>query len=770
MSASMRRFPIPLVLIVMVVSMLLPAQQAAAVTVSQTVTSTSTQFAAGKFGLTGLAQNGGVQLVPLGQLKRWQTSPGTMCRPAAFTGTAVFGPYLYSIGGITTGPSIIREVCRNKVLNTDADLQGWQKVATEELPANRYFLSAAAVPRPGNPSLGYLYAIGGQSALSTQQSDLIYRTSINADGSVTPWTTNAAKLPTPRSEMATTSFTNGAGKSFIYVMGGMSVPFNTEVYSDIVRYEVQNDGSLLPSATPMAPLPLPILNEDPSCQRFVGLRQAAATTFTSSGIGSSPEKRFIVVMGGVLELGLGNASGNCEAVSQASARVFVGEINETTGNITWRTGVDQDYTMPAPIAFSKIVGINGKMYAVGGLLGSSQDSATQIAYSSYLEMNTFDLPSYGVGEDASNFLASPNTLNVNQRRAGHGLEIVTVDDRPMAFLFGGTNPDNGTYRSDTLYGYIGRNDDFDENTGGYSSLGAYTSPIYNLRGPGRLTEMRWTASISTTAPITTDIKLFYRMGESISELSGKQFVPVDGNPSPAFNSSNGPNIATSTDPTIGRFFQYQAALTTSAPDVRSATPLLAGPVSIRYVIEGHPSLYVDPTSDISDVVPGVAPVPTIKIVNALRPGTNVTETVLDADIEGNGTFFVDLYVFPPGTTPVKPMPNADGEYPLTSAAYAEVGKATMTVDKAYTIPAGNWKQTCPTLPGCPAVQWQKVFNKVGEWTVWVVVDSGDNVNESDTETGSWEADNNLVSFKVVSSVSGATIFMPVIYKGPLTNR
>jgi hypothetical protein len=177
MSASMRRIPIPVVLLLMVVSMVLPARQAAAVTVPQILTTTSTEFAAGKFGLTGLTQSGGVQLIPLGQLKRWQTPSLELCRPAGDMASASFGPYIYSIGGSTSSggppPVNLREVCRTKVLNTDADFEPWQTLPAENLPEKRTSLGAVAVPRPGNPSLGYLYAFGGLKETTTSQRDTI---------------------------------------------------------------------------------------------------------------------------------------------------------------------------------------------------------------------------------------------------------------------------------------------------------------------------------------------------------------------------------------------------------------------------------------------------------------------------------------------------------------------------------------------------------------------------------------------------------------------
>jgi hypothetical protein len=238
---------------------------------------------------------------------------------------------------------------------------------------------------------------------------------------------------------------------------------------------------------------------------------------------------------------------------------------------------------------------------------------------------------------------------------------------------------------------------------------------------------------------------------------------MDANPDPAFFSAPGVNVATTTYTGTGRFIQYRTTFTTSAPNIRSATPVLRGPVAIRYVIEGHPSLFVDPTSNFPQITSGAIVAPNIKIVNGLPPAPTHVEKLLDADIEGPGTFFVDLYTFPPNVTGTKPVPNALGQYPLNSVAFAEIGKQTMIVDKNYLIPASAWKKTCPTAPNCPPANWKVLFNQTGLWTAYVVVDSMNYVTESDTPNTLWEADN-VLQIMVDSKITGRSVFLPVTYK------
>jgi hypothetical protein len=752
--------------------MVLPARQAAAVTVPQVLTSTSTQFAAGKFGLTGLTQSGGVQLIPLGQLKRWQTPSLELCRPAGDMASASFGPYIYSIGGSTSSGGVrsnLREVCRTKVLNTDADFEPWQTLPAENLPEKRTSLAAVAVPRPGNPALGYLYAFGGLKETTTSQSDAIWRTGINADGSLTGWVTDTLKLPTAREQLTATAFTTAAGKSFIYVIGGYRQPFLTTVaFADVLRYEVAADGSLINRSDSVAVPPVPLTESDlpgtTDCAPGArGLKQADAITFDVATLDAAGSRRFLAVIGGIMQVGTASGGTGCTAQTKVSARVFMGLINETTGDLTWQTGSEYDYTMPTPISQTRVVAVNGKIYAVGGILGQAQDATTHIAYSSYMNIATLKLPSYGVSP-SSNFLASPTALNTDQKRASHGLEIVSVGDRPIAFLFGGTNLD-GTYRRDVLYGYIGRPEDFDETTGGFATPGVYQSPVYALRGDGRVTQLQWSASISNTGTITTDLQMEYRLAANSDGIATAPWKIMDASPGTGYYSVPGVNVATTTDVATGRFIQYRTLFTTSAPNIRSATPVLRGPVSVKYVIDGHPSLYVDPVSSFPTITSGAVIVPNIKIANGLPPGSTSTEKILDADIEGPGTFFVDLYVFPPGQTGVAPVPNAVGEYPLNSAAFAEIGKQTMIVDKNYLIPASAWKQNCAAAPNCPPANWKVIFNRPGTWSAYVVVDSMDYVTEADVENTGWEADN-VRKILVESTISGRSIYMPITSKGP----
>lgn len=771
MNSPNRRVAGKALLVALALMLVLPIQQVAAlITVTQILTQNSTEFAAGKFGLTGLAQNGGVQLVPVGVLSRWQTqSGGGLCRPLGDMGTATFGPYIYTVGGSTSSSgnlSIIKEVCRTQVTNALGTTSGWTTVATENLPEQRTSLGAVAVPFPGDPTRGVLYAFGGRSAIPLPQHDTIYSAIINPDGSLQPWQTQTLTLPTPREKLTVTAYTNPEGRTFIYVIGGYEQPFiDTYAYPEVLRTEVGANGVLgawvTGAAQGVGPVPIPpsaITGAGP-CASKIGLYDADAVNFDV--VTSNGDKRILAVLGGTFHLGSGDATpGQCSAGTADSAKTFLAEI-APDGNLTWQTGTD--YTMLFPNTQLRAVGINQKIYAAGGLINTQP---TNKVFSSYVN-DQLSLQNFV----SSNYLESETALNPNQRRAAHGFEYVVVNDttqnppvpRPIAFMFGGTSGDTqAPFRSDVLVSFIGLDDDITDQNASYANPGLYLSPAYQLRGPGNITEIRWNASIQNSATVNTDIKMEYRLGNTSAELANAAWNTVDGDPNSTHFSKADENIVVTSSPTPGQLIQYRAFLTTDQPRDRTATPVLRGPISIKYTIEGHPSLFVKSAS-FPTVSLGTTVQPDIIISNAKPPQSTRTESVLNADIESTGTFFVDLYVYPPDTAVVPPARDPEtGAYPLSSAAFAEINKAFLPRNGEFLIPAQAWKQSCGATTVCPQANWQVIFNKPGTWKVIAIVDSGNNVTEAETLADEWENDNTL-QFDVVSQVEGGLFYLPMIF-------
>ena len=474
--------------------------------------------------------------------------------------------------------------------------------------------------------------------------------------------------------------------------------------------------------------------------------------------GNSGPKRIMAVMGGVFELGTGDIVSGCSAGSAASAKTFLAEI-APNGNLTWQT---TDYSMLSTNKQLRAIGINQKVYIVGGTIGTQ---ATNKSYSSYVD-DTLALKLFV----SSNYLESETALPAELARAGHGFEIVTINDttknppvpRPIAYLFGGTSNNTQTpLRDDILTSFIGLDDDIDDINAAYASPGNYISPAYPLRGLGNITEVSWNASVTNTGTLDNDIKMQYRVENSLTALRTASWLNVDGDPGSASFSVNGNNVGIASAPNTGTYIQYKASLTTSQPNDRQSTPVLRGTISIKYTIDGHPSLHVK-SGSFPTITSGASVAPSITIANATPPLSGSTENVLDANIESSGFLFVDLYVYPPNALVVPPTPDANGIYPLTSAAFAEISKSSLPRNTELSIAGSSWKQNCGASVSCPAANWQVIFNKPGTWTVIAVVDSGNNVNEADSVTDEWETDNTF-TFTVDSQVQGGNMYLPIIF-------
>ncbi|HEY1016129.1 MAG TPA: hypothetical protein VGE07_25690 [Herpetosiphonaceae bacterium] len=772
------------------IALITPSRPALAVIrITKQLTDTSAEFAAGKFGLTGLTQEGGVQLVPLGVLRDWTELGNGLCYRATDMGFASFGHFIYVVGGTTSNqlgqPQNMKTTCSTKVIDEVGTTEPWHYIqmtfpdiphpANPELPEFRTGLAAVAVPLPGS-SDGMLYAIGGRSDGSgINQSNKIYASRLNGTtGDMGAWAElTTTPIPDPdgdpnagRENMSVTSYTNDAGETFIFLMGGYYQTFGTSItYRDIWRTKVKADGTL-EAWVRLADIPIPS-NIDigtNGCTENIGLHRASVINFDA--VNEQGSYRMIAIMGGVLELGSSFATTPCVAASRRTANVYLGQISQS-GAITWQTPTSP-YVLPEPLSDSRAIGVNQKLYIAAGNKGAGAGAVTNEVFGSYVTTE-LTLPSYSNQGNSTNFLQNTTALNVNEARASHGMVLVNYNYidaqnrpviRPLAYLFGGT-ASASSIRSDVLVGRIGTDDDTAEGTN-YATEGLYQSAIYDLRAPARVESLNWTASVAN-ATIQTDIKMQYRLGNSTAEVNGAAWNDVDGDTGSGRFSVNGPNIGTGSATALGRFIQYRAILTTNTPADRTATPSL-DKVSVTIVADGHPSLIWPEAPTFPTIVFGQTIAPTIKVSNKKRTGDTSTETVLDAELTGEGTLFVDLFVFPPGVSPVVPPRNAQGQYDQNSSvAFAEINKTALFAGADYTIPQTLWKRNCPVPSQCPPVSWASIFNRTGTWRVVGIVDSGNNVEEADNVGGAWENDN-VIQFTVVSQINGGAIWLPLMGK------
>ncbi len=176
-----------------------------------------------------------------GAITNWEAGP-ELATSRFHGATAAVGNFVYVLGGLTgDGKDSTPEV--EMAVVTDSKLGPWQQVTP--YPERRSHQAAIA---HGNK----LYSIGGLSgnpAGANTTYAAVWRTEIQADGSLSAWQT-VSELPT---EMATHSAVVHADS--LYVIGGVSGQSQLGVNTDAVyRAHIQADGGLSSWET-QAPLP-----------------------------------------------------------------------------------------------------------------------------------------------------------------------------------------------------------------------------------------------------------------------------------------------------------------------------------------------------------------------------------------------------------------------------------------------------------------------------------------------------------------------------------
>ncbi len=745
----------------------------AAISLNATISVSAGDFASGYFGLTGLTQQdqvidgvayGGVQLIPQGALSQWQDANNTLCRRLADMGTASYKNFLYTIGGSGASSGNVaptNEVCSAQVIDTGGDTSAWA-LSPRLLPHPLTRLSAVAVNHPTIANKGIIYTFGGQKITSGDQqyTNTIYSSVINADGSLEAWQTQALTTGEDLIYSSVTAYTTPNNQTYIYLVGGRSKDSTDLFAPEFVRRSVRRtlvgaNGVLGPwQAMPDLPITSDMFTSTNGCDSKVGLHSMDVTNFDAITIesGQSTYRAFLAV-GGTFELGNGDRANECTSTIEASAQVMLGKL-DSNGMLTWQT---QKYVLPEPLSGPRVIGVNQKIYVVGGKKGAFGEPTNRI-YSSFINIDSFSLPLFG----QSNFRVSENALTAQQARSAHGLELVYINNRPVAYMFGGIRVGN-TYQDDVLFGFVGTDADIDLTVGGYPSPGVYRSPPIQLRAPGFIEQILWDATLPN-APINTDIQIGYKLAPTRAALDTiPNFTYVDGDTSSDKYSIQGANTGAGNPSVQGRWFQYEAQLTTQNASEPGATPILRN-LRIRYKVDGHPSLYVD-TATMSTVTPAGITAFTTTFKNGIKPGSGDTENVLDADIEDEGSLFVDMYLLPPGSPDVAPRRNSDGTYPL-GVVFTEINRSNLPQDGSITLDGFSdntlWRRTCPQATvDCPLVVWQSLLNQTGAWKVYLVVDSANNVNEAETPAGQRELDN-VYSFTVNSTVAGGTIRLPVV--------
>ena len=226
-------------------------------------------------------------------------------------------------------------------------------------------------------------------------------------------------------------------------------------------------------------------------------------------------------------------------------------------------------------------------------------------------------------------------------------------------------------------------------------------------------------------------------------------MTLDGSTGDAFTSLAGQNAATVPN-LAARCFQYRAKLSTTDFHV---TPSLLN-LSIKIFIPGSPDLIVKPITDrrSGTLFTGLNVV--IQNTNLLAPPT------LAADVDGGGSFYVDLCIFGPGTTAAPPTLPLTPQNKQCSKIYSQIDKSLLAPNTEYSVT--RWFDTTTDQP----VELINYFKVVGSYTVIAAVDSYvDNavtspkgyVDEGDLDKG--ESNNVSAPFTFSVQAIGHAIFI-----------
>jgi hypothetical protein len=185
--------------------------------------------------------------------------------------------------------------------------------------------------------------------------------------------------------------------------------------------------------------------------------------------------------------------------------------------------------------------------------------------------------------------------------------------------------------------------------------------------------------------------------------------PLDGAPAdPNLRSIDGQNVVDITS-VPAHCFQYRARLYSST-DLKQTPSLLN--VSIRIYVPGNPDLSVKTLSDrrgAKNAFTGLNVL--IQNVNQLSPPT------LAADVEGGGSFYVDLCIYGPNATGPAPTLPLTPSNKQCSKAYSNVDKSALGPDITYAVT--RWYDTATDKP----VELISYFQQPGTYTVYAAVDS-----------------------------------------------
>jgi hypothetical protein len=696
---------------------------------------------------------GGVQLSPLGYVDRWDRSAFTI--PNRVTNHAVAGlnGHLYILGGLAA-PSgqttqITSDVWRGDIGADGNITAAWVSQPALPAPAQTVPPSLQAPctgtfsPKAGRSSLaavsysagttGYLYAIGG--SLDSTNSNEILPTSavaiatVDATGAITGWRPGTC-LPQRVESVGATTIEIG-GETYIYVVGGLRRRYIGGVLTS-QGWRTTYVGRINPSTGEV---------EKPSQPGTPGWDTTAdvpvdgdanaglwnASLVGHVGLSSAGTSYALYITGG--ETVVGSPTFN--------AKVYRGSIDPATKQVTWNTA-SFAAALPSPRTDLTGVSYDGNVMFIGGRQGLSDNDIFQKLLSNQVDDNmnlTVD------GSTASFYESDNNTL---PPRYNHATSVATVGADTFVYVVGGQGrvSDNENLATDTLFfGKISKNG---AQTGFARNGWFFSKPRRLLVDNSRVLAVSWNAELSRQiGPM--DIKLEYRTTSdpTLTESNWSAWTPIaDPDAVPQGNSTvNGFNSVQFTQGVDALYFQYRASFNTyqPVPGATWETPVLLD-VAIEIEVPGYPNLKIPAAR--ATLLDGQVRGFEADVANTdPKPANEPLQPVSDGR---PGTFFVSVYVFKPGQTPVEPGLGVPSEI------YAEINKLQFpyggtSFEKTITI--SSW---CITTEDCATpYNITRQFTEAGTYTIYLYVDNVrdaagqpyGNVEEADIAATFGETDN-----------------------------
>ncbi|GIW00665.1 kelch repeat-containing protein [Roseiflexus sp.] len=598
---------------------------------------------------------------------RWGQIPDSPL-PAARTevGAAVIGNTIWVVGGSSAGGTTYHDTVYRGTVNTNYGQPGagvitWEtstplpSVSHWEAPYNNSLsarTNAAVAARRTSGNAGNLYVIGGAVAPgSTFSSNSVLVGDVDANGNLT-WRTPSPpyRLPSGVGLEGARAFvhTTTAGKTFLYVVGGIKDQAGplAPTMSNVVYYaEINADGSLNLGS-----------NNRTWSQTLLpaGVSDTAVTVGRYTNTAGDTQDMFFIYGGRTSALN--------ENIDTNDVRK--GVINPNTGAITWQDSTTGgNAAIPVNRNGHGAVEFNGSIYLIGG---RTSGTINRDGYASYIDPTNLGLFKDGALNFYNDtFGALPSSAAPGRRNPGVVLVPTSNPNYAFAYLIGGT--DGSAPSSQVFRATIGPSDDqtFYPTTGYYYSKPFSMLDLVNEQ-QATVRKMTWLTNID--AANGGDIRLEYRVyspssGNCNDTEGGWSEVrdPDAGsgrfskfNPSGAAYAINTQEYGEGQRLPPGNCFQYRATFTRGT--MQNASPVLLR-LGMEVIVPGNPDLNwpnnaVTTTQNADNTTRGVEvrlrnqnlidpPTQPANVCHASQPGCNP-----------EGTFYVDVFIFPPGVTPI----------------------------------------------------------------------------------------------------------------------